>query len=315
MNVPEAIHRTHELLSEGKEKKAWQKIAKWEKSEHLTLKEQHIYKMFKGFILWFTGRLQESLVIAEELFRESKNQNNTVDSIDALILKCTNLITLVRFVEMGEIITLCETMLKSVSQELFGLENEWRKALIWLMKGLYLSRINEFDNALKHLNKSLRIIKKHDILSVFLPYNLESLGYVYAVKGELDIALKSHKESLGHSRGEYVQIKIINAWSYHDMGEIYFQKGDLDLVRVKGKDKPVTIYELVCRANEEHDADKIKTYESALKSYLSQKWDRAAAEFKKVDDFAGKEFIKRCKEFKKNSPSKDWDGVWVMRSK
>ena len=229
MNTLEAIHSAYELLNEGKEKKAWEKIAKWEKSEHLTPEEHHIYKIFKGTILFLTGRLQESLKIAEELYQESKNQNNTVDAIDALILRCTNLFVLGRFVKMGENVMLCETMLKSVLQELNGLEIEWRKAQIWLMMGYYLSHINEFDNALKHLNKCLTIVEKNDILSIFLPINYEALGYVYTGKGELDLALKFHKESLGHSRGEYMVIKIANATSYHNIGEIYFQKGDLDL--------------------------------------------------------------------------------------
>lgn len=89
----------------------------------------------------------------------------------------------------------------------------------------------------------------------------------------------------------------------------------LDLVRVKGKNKPIIIYELVCRANEEHDAGKIKAYEKGLKLYLDKKWDKAIKEFEKAGDFAAKEFVKRCKEFKKNPPPKDWDGVWVMKSK
>ncbi|KKL51926.1 hypothetical protein LCGC14_2290610, partial [marine sediment metagenome] len=155
---------------------------------------------------------------------------------------CTNLIILERFVKMGESIMLCERMLKSVLHELNGLEIEWRKTMIWLMKGFYLSHIEEFDNALKHLNKSLTIIKKYDILSVFLPLNLEGLGYVYTGKGELDIALKFHKESLGHSRGEYMEIKIINAFSYHNIGEIYFQKGDLDLA-IEYYEKSLKIWE------------------------------------------------------------------------
>ncbi|MBD3303993.1 CHASE2 domain-containing protein [Candidatus Woesearchaeota archaeon] len=96
-------------------------------------------------------------------------------------------------------------------------------------------------------------------------------------------------------------------------GKFVFRK--LDLVRVKGKNKPITIYELVCRANEEYDADKITAYEEGLKFYLDKKWDKAIKEFEKANDFAAKEFIKRCKEFKKNPPPKDWDGVWVMRSK
>ena len=242
MNVPEVIHRAYELLNNGKEKKAWQKITKWEKSEHLTLREHHIYKMFKGFILRLTGRIQESLAIAEELYQESKNQNNSIDAIDSLLLRCTNLAILGSFAEMGESIMLCDMMLKSVLQVLFGLEKEWRKALICLIKGFYLSHINEFDNALKHLNKSLMIIKKYDILSVFLPVIFEALGYVYTAKGELDIALKFHKESLGHSRGEYAEIKITNAISYRDIGEIYFQKGDLDLA-IENYEKSLKIWE------------------------------------------------------------------------
>ena len=228
MKLLEAIHRAYELLNEGKEKNAWAKVAKWEKSEHLTPEEYHIYKLFKGFILRLTGRIQESIKIAENLYQESKNQNNTVSMIDALILRCSNLIILGRYAKMGETVNLCEKMLKSVLQELNELEIEWRKALIWLQKGIYLSHINEFDNALKHLNDSLRIIKKYDILSVHFPLNLSALGHVYTEKGELDLAIKSHKESLGHSRGEYMEIKIIKASSYHNIGEIYFQKGDLD---------------------------------------------------------------------------------------
>ncbi|MBW2973987.1 adenylate/guanylate cyclase domain-containing protein [Candidatus Woesearchaeota archaeon] len=98
-------------------------------------------------------------------------------------------------------------------------------------------------------------------------------------------------------------------------GKFIFRK--LDLVRVKGKKKPVTIYELVCRKKESNKEieDKIKSYESGLKLYLSRKWDKAVKEFKKVNDFASKEFMKRCKLFKKNPPPKDWDGAWVMRSK
>ncbi len=229
MNIPEEIYRAYELLNEGKEEEAWEKVAKWEKSEHLTPEERHIYMMFKGTLLFLTGRLQESLKITEELYQESKNQNNTVETIDALLLRCSNLLILRRFAEMGESAKLSETMLKSVLQELNGFEIEWRKAQIWLMMGCYLSHINEFDNALKHLNKCLTIVEKNDILSVYLPINYEVLGYVYTGKGELDLGLKFHKESLGHSRGEYMLIKLVNAISYHNIGEIYFQKGDLDL--------------------------------------------------------------------------------------
>ena len=223
----EIINLSFKLLSKGKEEETWQKIAKWEKSEHLTQEENHLYKMFKISVLFLTGRLPESLAIAEERYQESKIQNNTLNDIDALILRGFVFYIFSRTLEMGEDAMLCEKMLKSELQEpLF--EIEWREALIWLLKGYYLYNINEFDNALEHLNKSLTIIEKYNILSVFLPINLSALGAVYTGKGELDLALKSHKESLGHSRGEYMIIKIVNATSYQNIGEIYFQKGDLD---------------------------------------------------------------------------------------
>ena len=228
ISVMEIINLSFKLLNEGKEEEAWQKIAKWEKSEHLTPEENHVYKIFKVTILQLTGRIAESLKIAEEHYTESKIQENIVDAIDVLLLKCTDLFILGRIPEMGETIMLCETMLKSMLQELNGWDKEWRESSIWLMMGYYLYNINENDKALKHLNKSLKIIEKSDILSIFLPINLSALGFVYTGKGELDLALKSHKESLGHSRGEYMAIKIVNATSYHNIGEIYFQKGDLD---------------------------------------------------------------------------------------
>ena len=225
----EAIHKVYELLNRGKEKKVWQIITKWESSEHLNLREQYIYKTFKGNLLFLTGNYQKSLAIAEELYQNSKNQNIIVDSLDPLILICSNLFLLGRFIKMGENLKLCEKMLKSVVQELNGLEIGWRKTLIWILKGYLSYHTNEFNDALKYYKESLSIIKKYDKLSIFLPLNLEFLGFVYTEQGELDLALKFHKESLGHSRGDYTVIKIINANSYHDIGEIYFQKGNLNL--------------------------------------------------------------------------------------
>ena len=228
MKTFEAIHRVYDLLNNGKEKKAWQIITKWESSKHLTLREQYVYKIFKGYLLWLTGNYQKSLAIAEELYQKSKNQNDIINSLDSLLLICSNLFISGRFIKVEKNLRVCENMLKSVVQELNGLEIGWRKTIIWIMKGYLLYHINEFDKALKIFNDILSIIKKYDMLSIFLPLNLEFLGYVYTEKGELDLALKFHKESLDHSKGNYTEINIINANSYHDIGEIYFQKGNLN---------------------------------------------------------------------------------------
>lgn len=91
----------------------------------------------------------------------------------------------------------------------------------------------------------------------------------------------------------------------------------IDLVQVKGKHKPILIYELVCRKEEltAQISSRIKTYEKGFEFYLEQKWDKAIKEFEKVNDASSKEFISRCVMFKKSPPPKEWGGAWVMESK
>jgi len=95
----------------------------------------------------------------------------------------------------------------------------------------------------------------------------------------------------------------------------------LDAVKVKGKKKPILIYELLSRkdglSKKQHDF--IKLYDDGLELYFKKKWKPAIKSFqaalKLMDDKASHEFITRCQEFLKNPPSKDWDGVWEMKTK
>jgi len=101
----------------------------------------------------------------------------------------------------------------------------------------------------------------------------------------------------------------------------------LDFVRVKGKNVPVKVYELVS-ARETADNDMVnlvKTFEDGLDQYYQQDWDKALALFKKAEDmedhFTSRNttpsaiYIDRCMMFKSNPPGQDWDGVWTMTSK
>jgi hypothetical protein len=113
MKTFEAIHKVYELLNKGKEKKAWQIISKWESSEHLTSREQFVYKIFKGYLLWLTGYHQKSLALAEELYQKSKDQNDIMNSLDSLLLLCINLFISGRFIKVEKNLKICEDMLKS----------------------------------------------------------------------------------------------------------------------------------------------------------------------------------------------------------
>ena len=101
----------------------------------------------------------------------------------------------------------------------------------------------------------------------------------------------------------------------------------LDFVRVKGKNIPVKVYELVSAKNnaDNHTVNLIKVFEEGLDHYYQQQWDKALIHFEKAegreDHFTSRNttpsavYIERCIMFKDNPPGKDWDGVWTMTSK
>ena len=99
-----------------------------------------------------------------------------------------------------------------------------------------------------------------------------------------------------------------------------FLMRELDFVAVKGKSKPIKIYELICKkedANKE-DIELKELFEKGLKYYMKMQWDDAIKQFKKCfkkNDKASKMFIERCLIYKKNSPEKNWNGIWIAKSK
>ncbi len=97
---------------------------------------------------------------------------------------------------------------------------------------------------------------------------------------------------------------------------------ELDLVRVKGKKKPVKIYEL--RSMEpipdiEYDL-LIGVYSKALELYKQQRWYEALKQFKRVlhyfpSDGPSRVYTRRCLDFIEMPPPADWDGVYEFTSK
>jgi adenylate cyclase len=97
---------------------------------------------------------------------------------------------------------------------------------------------------------------------------------------------------------------------------------EMDIMRVKGKNLPIKIFEVVCRKNEitEQRLKIVQTFEAGLKLYRDQHWNDAISMFKTVlnlksDDAASAMYIERCEMCRKNPPGKNWDGVYVMTTK
>lgn len=98
---------------------------------------------------------------------------------------------------------------------------------------------------------------------------------------------------------------------------------ELDYIKVKGKDKPVKVYELVGLRSEPlttEQADVIEHYHQGRHYYLDRDFPLAMAEFGTVlklnkDDKSALLHLERCQHWLQNPPPEDWDGSWTMTEK
>jgi adenylate cyclase len=102
-----------------------------------------------------------------------------------------------------------------------------------------------------------------------------------------------------------------------------YRMRELDLVVVKGKTKPVAIYEILDYHTDESYPqlpDALGYFRDALGRYRRREWGPARALFEKVlainaSDRAASLYLERCSLLEADPPGDDWSGVWVMQSK
>lgn len=138
----------------------------------------------------------------------------------------------------------------------------------------------------------------------------------YTVLGDT-VNLASRVESLS----KYYDAKIITTeFTEANQPTIIFRL--LDRVRVKGKKKGVTLYEVICRKKEltETLAVELELHHRALDDYFNQKWDQAEKEFQELTkNYPHSKlyplYLERIAEFRRNPPPEDWDGVYTHTKK
>lgn len=98
---------------------------------------------------------------------------------------------------------------------------------------------------------------------------------------------------------------------------------EIDRVVVKGKTKPVVVYEVLDYHNDEtfpNVMSAVDHFNYGVKLYREGKWDKSIKAFKETlslnqEDNLSKMYIERCTNLKENPPGDDWDGVWRMSTK
>ncbi len=138
----------------------------------------------------------------------------------------------------------------------------------------------------------------------------------YTVMGDA-VNLGSRLEGLTKNYGVHI---IVSETTREKAPDFVYR--ELDMVRVKGKDKPVTIYEPVCEAGKEDNSikDELELYREALKLYRAQNWDMAELQFLNLQkQYPGRYlyqmYVERINYFRQHLPGSGWDGVFTYETK
>ena len=127
------------------------------------------------------------------------------------------------------------------------------------------------------------------------------------------INLSSRLEGLNKQYGTW----IIASDSVAKCAREAFDFRLLDIVAVKGKTEPITIYELLGTKGAVEERRQIVTaYESAFSAYESRNFKRALALLQDhATDPPSARLIERCEAFLEAPPPPDWHGVYISTTK
>ena len=97
---------------------------------------------------------------------------------------------------------------------------------------------------------------------------------------------------------------------------------ELDRVRVKGRDEPLAVYEVVARREGADGAlaERLRAWDGALALYRGRRWFEAVAAFaelvaKDPADGPSRLYLERSRALDAHPPAADWDGVYEAETK
>lgn len=140
----------------------------------------------------------------------------------------------------------------------------------------------------------------------------------YTVMGD-DVNLASRLEGANKQYGTFIMLNESTA----ELIKTKFVLRDLDFIKVKGKNKPARVFELIGRTEDPLAQEKLvnlSTYLTALNEYYNRNFIKAEELFNESlkrlpDDMPSKVYLERISYYMETPPPEDWDGSFTMKTK
>lgn len=184
----------------------------------------------------------------------------------------------------------------------------------------------EMLRELKNYNKR-RMHEGKDIIKIGIGINTDevvagNIGSIkrmdYTVIGD-GVNLASRLERANKYYGTGI---LLSEFTFRQLKNRYIYR-EVDYLRVKGKDKPVNVYEIL----DYHDdssfinlKDTLELYHEGLSLYRQAKWKESIKKLEKAHSLNKRDricriYLDRCRYFLSNPPNENWEGVWTMQEK
>jgi len=140
----------------------------------------------------------------------------------------------------------------------------------------------------------------------------------YTVMGD-HVNLGSRLEGANKYYGTYI---MISEFTYAQVKDDFFTR-PLDLIRVKGKKKPIEVFELLASKTTKFSDMFFKFmnyYTQGVEAYRERKWSKAVALFERClklnpDDKPAEIYLNRCRKYQQRPPDARWDGITTLTEK
>lgn len=133
----------------------------------------------------------------------------------------------------------------------------------------------------------------------------------YTVIGDT-VNLSARLESATKAYG----VSLIVSGQTRDALRGEYRQRELDLIRVKGKDAPVQVHQILAAADPLPESA-ASAFAEGRRRYLSRDWTGALQQFEAAlaaapGDRPSQLYIERCTRFQAQPPPPEWDGVWPV---